>query len=723
MSGATAKAKPLRLLIAGGGAVVREFYLPALLRLGWLKGITVNDLSAEALQKLQADFPWIQTVDGRIQEVLARKEIHSAHDAIVVALPNTFHVEVVKAALEAGFPVLCEKPLAMTGDECSLLDRFATGKRQLLSVGMVRRLTPAAQAARRAIDSGILGEIRSVRVDFGGPYAWTSQSGEFFRKENGGILADLGVHHLDWIGSFLGPLIPVSYEDDWGGGIEASCRFGLRSRTGAEITVGLSHRYRRPNTVLITGDKGRLILDKENFSTCRLEGPIEGTEMDLKPVAPFVDSHWPRDFTSCFSQQFHNFSLAVSGCPSLMVSAEEAGHTMRLIEWAYGQRQPRVIVESRPEYHLDKGKTVVTGGTGFIGTALVERLAALGFEKITVPVRNYKTCASVARFPVDLPKIDLTNAASVRTQMKGARWVFHLAYGQTPEDARRITIDATETVVNEAIAAGAEAVVVLSTMYVFGHPETPGLVDESAPYQPAPGDYGQTKMEMEKWCLKRARSSGSTRIVVLNPSCVFGPEGKTYTRLPVEFARQKQFAWVDGGRGVGNYVYISNLIDAILLAAARPEAAGQRFIVNDGFCSWKEFVSPLLGPWADSIPSYSKEQFADFAKVHRTGLKDVVGGFLREPTLRNWVNEREWLKPAKEMARPLFRTRAPAPSGAIPVEPVITPISWLPDLFGPTTTRFSSARLKALGWESRVPLEAAQAATADWLRLNGYFER
>ena len=159
----------------------------------------------------------------------------------------------------------------------------------------------------------------------------------------------------------------------------------------------------------------------------------------------------------------------------------------------------------------------------------------------------------------------------------------------------------TKCVVEAAIAAQCDAVVVLSSMAVFGHPN--GETDESAPYRPAYGDYGRSKMRMEQWCVERSRTSGRTRIVVLNPSCVYGPAGPTYTELPATLAREGHFCWIDAGSGNANYVYVDNLVDAILLAAATPEAHGQRFLINDGMVSWRRFLEPLVEPWMSQLPS------------------------------------------------------------------------------------------------------------------------
>src|SRR5262249_49342385 len=154
---------------------------------------------------------------------------------------------------------------------------------------------------------------------------------------------------------------------------------------------------------------------------------------------------------------------------------------------------------------------------------------------VVAAARSPLTCARIARFPVRLEVVDLLDAGAVRQSMRGVKRVFHLAYGRDGAGRREVTVEGTKNVVNAAIEEGCESVVVVRTAYVFGRPA--GIVDETKPYQPDGGEYGASKAEMERWCLARARSSGLTRLVVLNPSCVYGPWGGAYSELPASLAR------------------------------------------------------------------------------------------------------------------------------------------------------------------------------------------
>ncbi len=344
-----------------------------------------------------------------------------------------------------------------------------------------------------------------------------------------------------------------------------------------------------------------------------------------------------------------------------------------------------------------------------------------GVSEVTGIIRRPQTCAAAARFPLKLVSADLLDLPAVRKAVAGQRYVFHLVRpGRV--DAEAITVQGTKNVVNAAIEAGCEAVVVLSTINVIGWPN--GMADESASDRPAGGAYGRTKAAMERWCLKRAGESGSTRIVVLLPSCVYGPGGKTFTELPAKLAGEGAFAWISGGAGLANYVFIDNLIDAILLAASSPEAHGRRFIINDGWTSWREFLAPIVTPWRDTIRSY---EIGELARMHRQSRRGAM-----KRALAAVGSSAEFRRELKQTPLgPIARALAPkkmvanavpdraAASGGVPTNAVVPP-AWIENLFGNYQTRFSSEQARSvLGWTSRTTLEDGQRLSVEYLKETG----
>jgi predicted dehydrogenase/nucleoside-diphosphate-sugar epimerase len=706
----------MRLIILGAGAVVREFYLPALERLNWTRDILVIDVCDGALSSLRKDYPWLMVQRGSTEILSSDLNLRTAYDAVIIALPNSLHVDAVATALEAGYSVLCEKPLALRNEDCIMLGRVASDRKLVLAVGMVRRHSAAAQALRHALQQRFLGRLLEIDVDHGGPYAWTSVSGAFFRKENGGILTDLGVHHLDWIFSITGPLEFVSYEDDAAGGVEASCDYRLKSASGIPVRIRLSHRFKRPDVTRFRCERGSLMLRKSKFDTCEWQSADGLLSGGLCHKGAFSDPSWPHDFVSCFAEQFLHFDKAVRGDASSVITAFEAAATMRLIDTAYRNRRIKACSpgkDDRPS--LPHGRCLVTGGTGFIGSVLLERLAFLGMDELVVPVRGYQTCASAARFPVSLPKVDLTDREAIRACVNGVRWIFHLALGASDEDAFRITVEGTRILVEEAEAAGVEAVVILSTAWVYGLHKSPRIVTEQSPLDPVEGEYASSKAAMQKACLQLACQMKRTRLIILNPTCVYGPEGKTFTRMPVDLEFSGHFAWVEGGRGTANYIYVDNLVDAMLLTAVHPDAHGKAWLASDGHCSWRKFLSSFLSKDADKYPDYPSEYYKRLENQSNLSVRQLFNHLYGFPPLRRWLRERSIVR----VIRKLFSLQLSLPARSeASISAMNSPVWWLPNLFGPTATIFDASELRDLGWASKVDFDEGMKRTREWLAQN-----
>jgi predicted dehydrogenase/nucleoside-diphosphate-sugar epimerase len=715
------------LLVLGGGRVVSEFYLPALAGLGLINCAKVVDRAPEQLSKIAARWPELQVQVGDFRETLRQQESNNTRGAAIVALPNMFHVDACCLAVAAGYDVLCDKPLALQREACLFVYAAACQAGRIVDVNMCRRYLPSMLAMRRAIQDSLIGEIVSIDVEDGGPYAWSPTTAAPFAKKNGGVLADIGVHYLDLIEHVFGRLEPDAYRDDCAGGVEANAVLQLETETGVPVRIALSRTRDLQNRLVVRGSRGALTAFKDDFGSC-LWTSNDGLNARLAAERPFVGD-WAPNLLSCFAQKISDFLTAIHDRDAPIVSARDAASTIGIIEWAYAQRGRSISVgsalprpESRPR--IPTGRAVVTGGTGFIGSHLVGRLAELGFADVSVPIRSAGTCAEVARYPVSLERVSLLDLGRVRDAVEGARWVFHLAYGRDGIGADRITTDGTRNVVEAAIAARSECVVILSTIHVFG--DADGVVDETHPYRPKGGRYGTDKAAMERWCLRRSSTSSPTRIVILNPSCVFGPGGKTYTELPHRLAKNGAFCWIDDGCGIANYCFIDNLVDAMVTAAGTPEAHGQRFIINDGTCPWRDFLGPFVGGDADRWRSFTAAQLAGLQHAARPRWSDALRAIASDRHVRDVLKARMPTSAAIAVARRLcpglfdrFHTddKTPTVTSAAQDAQLPLPPSWLADLFGPTRTCFNPARAHTvLGWRPAVTFKDGQNITMRWLR-------
>lgn len=713
-----------RYYVLGGGSVTTEFYLPALRRMGLDGAATVVEPegpSLAAVRKAAGDANVVAQDFASFLEQLPAAE-PGRLESVIICLPNQLHVAAARTALGKGRDVLCEKPLALVAADCAGLGSLAAEKRCILKVAMSRRYMPSHLLARQIVAAGELGRVRAIRVEDCVPFLWRPRSFSFFARESGGVLADMGVHYLDFLDTLVGPLSPVDYEDDARGGTESSARYELKAGSGehqVSISVKLSRLADAGKHMEIECERGSIRIDKTNEQDLVVK-PDGGGRRVVRLDEPFENSAWPKEFHGSFCQMLADFDRACDGQSTMIADVSDAERAAGLIEWAYANRSPS-SASGVARASDEPDRILVTGATGFIGGHLVDRLTAQG-HTVRASVRSPSSCANLARYAVEMTPTDLLDPAAARKAVDGQRTVYHLAYGQEGKSAPRITIDGTKNIVQAAIAAGVESVVVLSTMYVFGFPKGERAVDESFPYAPYGGEYGESKAEMERWCLEVARSSGRTRIAILNPTCVFGPRGGAYTALPVDMARKGQFCWVDGGDGYCNYTYVENVVDAMIAAAHSQRAHGERFIVNDGTTTWRAFFEPMLAPLGLAIPSYTPQ---DVARLPRFGgpfrVRDLVGAALSAPEVRTVAKRSATVRSFFDMKQKVLPT-PPIGAGTYTVLalPVPYPPEWIASLYSPARATFSAAKAeRVLGWMPAVGLEEAQGRTISWLVESG----
>lgn len=146
----------------------------------------------------------VTSFGGRVydtaEELIADKGI----DAVSVCAANKFHAELTIAALNAGKHVLCEKPMAVSLDDCEAMLAAAKANGKRLLIGQNQRLAPTHVKAKAILNSGELGRVITFQSTFGhrGPESWSvdqSANTWFFKKETAsfGSMADLGIHKID----------------------------------------------------------------------------------------------------------------------------------------------------------------------------------------------------------------------------------------------------------------------------------------------------------------------------------------------------------------------------------------------------------------------------------------------------------------------------------------------------------------------------------------------
>lgn len=236
----------------------------------------------------------------------------------------------------------------------------------------------------------------------------------------------------------------------------------------------------------------------------------------------------------------------------------------------------------------DIRKILVTGATGFVGSALCERLLADG-NVVRAAVRTRDSVAylpsGVDAVPVGSigPDTDWSDALT-----PGIDSVVHLAARvHVMEDNavdplaefRRVNVAGTERLARMAAKGGARRLIYLSSIKVNGEgrPEPYREEDAHAPVEP----YAVSKREAEV-ALKKVAAETGLEVVIIRPPLVYGPGVKANFSSLLKMVHRRVPLPLAGIHNRRSLIYVQNLVDAIYACLTRPEAAGQTYLVSDG---------------------------------------------------------------------------------------------------------------------------------------------
>ena len=201
--------RPIGVAVIGTGYIGQRAHLPAYQKMqdeGRVRIVAVCDIEEEALRAASETFGVARTFTD-YRRMLEMSEI----DAVDVCTPNYFHKQPVIDAFAAGKHVICEKPLAINAVEGAEMVAAGQAAGKQFGVGLNVRFGAGAQAVKRFVEDGRLGEIYYARAHAlrrRGIPGW----GLFTQKDKqgGGPLIDIGVHILDLTLWLMGHPVPAS---------------------------------------------------------------------------------------------------------------------------------------------------------------------------------------------------------------------------------------------------------------------------------------------------------------------------------------------------------------------------------------------------------------------------------------------------------------------------------------------------------------------------------
>ena len=634
------------LAVIGCGAAATYVHLPALGRLGWQPQVLI-DPCIERAERLAERWKVSRVVEDVSD--LAPDEIAAA----IIATPPSLHARVGLPLLDAGVHLLVEKPFAISPRDARAMVEIAAKTGACLAVGHICRFMFIYRWIKAVLDAGKLGNIERVEVREGANHhslrqgagikgaGWNSPSYWDPAMSGGGVLMDAGPHVLDALLWWLGSVDEVTYRDDSLGGVESDARLDLTFAGGATGTVELSRIRTLPNTFVIVGSRGRI-----EAAGHRSESPHRNALLRVEPPAlrrfKFDGCHsttlWNReawDPNLPGKKQLNDWLQAIHFGRPPFASGASAVSVVELIEHCYMNReplttpwqallmekarstepeesaerlqtrvcfgtaasqsesaghQPSRTVHSAPDMRRLGGKTVlVTGGTGFIGGRLVERLVEEG-ATVRVAVRGFRNTARLARFAPETVQLQAFDMGAenvddaVNTLVAGCDTVFHLAVDYS---SPQVNVQGIRLLGAACLKHAVRRLVFTSSVSVYW-PWPDGPLDET---HKIIGQSWNPNVSCQQEVRRMIREDG-LQATVLQPTHVYGPFGGYWTERQVEMFLAGPVVLPTPDDGICNAVYVDDAVHAIVLAAVRDEAVGETFLISGARpTTWSEFYS------------------------------------------------------------------------------------------------------------------------------------
>lgn len=327
--------------IIGSGGIAQSRHIPSYQQLAeQVELFGVYDVDYERAKEASVLFN-ITNVYEQVQDML--KEV----DAVTICTPNKFHADLAVQALEAGVHVLCEKPMAMTVEECDRMIEAEKESGKVLSIAYHYRFMKEPRAARQVIQEKEIGDPMVARVQ-----ALRRRKvpgwGVFTNKQlqGGGSLIDYGCHFLDLSMWLMGNPKPVEV---------SGTTYNRLSKTPEQVNLWGSFDHETFDvddhvTAYIKFDNNVSMLfetswsanipeDKESVSISGSDGGLEVFPFQLNKAQYGMllnsSSEWVPGDEDPGLPQAANFVNSCLGLEEPIVSAEEARTVSQVIEAIY----------------------------------------------------------------------------------------------------------------------------------------------------------------------------------------------------------------------------------------------------------------------------------------------------------------------------------------------------------------------------------------------------
>jgi scyllo-inositol 2-dehydrogenase (NADP+) len=269
-------------------------------------------------------------------------------DAVVISTPSSLHSSMVRAALNRGLNVFCEKPFCLDPAESDELAALAKEKNLVTQVGYHCRYVGAFQEVKRLLEAGAIGTVTHVLAEAYGPVVLKQQGSTWRSKkgQGGGSLYDYAAHPLNLVNWYLGmpnaaggSVLNKVFSRETDDEVFSTLMFG--GGQSAQLSVSWSDESQRKMTTKVTlwGSQGRIFADRQEVQVfLRAEAPaVEGYTpgWNVKYAPELTEEVWFYLRGEEYSAQVDDFVRRVGNNDldgvNSFDSAAQTDHTIQLL--------------------------------------------------------------------------------------------------------------------------------------------------------------------------------------------------------------------------------------------------------------------------------------------------------------------------------------------------------------------------------------------------------
>lgn len=271
-----------------------------------LEGHSISAVGSRTLEnakKFSSSFGG--TPYGSYQELVEDSTI----DAIYVATPHPAHKDNVILALNAGKPVLCEKPFSVNAHEAELMVNAARKNNVALMEAMWARFLPHYSKVREIVASGVLGEIHTIHADHGQRLADQNIPRLVEPHLAGGALLDLGIYPISFAHMILGnPSVITSSAVLTDKGVDAQTSMIFDYENGAQAILNTTMIEQTPCRAVVAGLNGWLEIDRTFYNPASMRVILNNGSVTEYPNT--YEGHGLREQAETFKQLVNSGKLS-----------------------------------------------------------------------------------------------------------------------------------------------------------------------------------------------------------------------------------------------------------------------------------------------------------------------------------------------------------------------------------------------------------------------------